>query len=490
MKKIRLLLTMILAGAFSLSSYAQDVEIPFSWVGPGPTNTSSVGLFQCESIEITLNTAGTQHQLSGVTRALIAPGSGNEVVPFTLTFSKPVCNLRILVNDLDLEDDVPVEQLVFSGVLPDGVTAAATGDVFDYAGGVVFPNGADDTRGWVNWNGPVTEINFDYIRDGLGWAVTLDSLSFDCDCSIPADLNCCNGNDWQTLSWADVPGAIGYQINFGFNDNSSGCCDSVTGLPTEWLEDVTDNVFVVPESFEDCFWWRVRSEFADGSFSDWSERMCDCEEEAVLPCVPPINLDCEISTSAFIRTLSWDPVPGAFGYEVSLTYNDPECCPLGPDPETVTFTTTDALLGDIAPGPCFSWKVRTICTEDTTHSEWSETMCSSDCAPPTTSAKGANLETGSTFDPDQISTSKMEVLIVPNPADEFVTITVLGNDDDEMYNNTKVVLTNTSGIQVFEDAITVNRAKEIALKSLVSGVYICTIVSGESVLHSSRLIVK
>lgn len=487
MKKIKLIVTMLLVGVFSLSSYAQDVKVPVSWVPPGLNNTSSTGLIQCGSINVTLNTAGSPHTPFG-TSALIPDNVGATMVPITLTFSAPVYNLGILIGDLDEDAGGPSEWIQFTGVdLPTDVSPPSTGIPFILAGTIADPNGNDDTDAWVNWSSPVTSVTFNYNRANvMNFGLFIDSLRFDCD-GTPTELNCCYGTDWQTLSWGDVPGAVGYQVEFGFNDATSSCCYDAVGIPFGVTENVTDNIFVVPESFEDCFWWRVRTEYADGSFSDWSEKICDCVEEEVIKCLPPVNLGCDIVSPAFERELNWDPVAGALGYELSITFNDLACCPVGSGPvETVTFNLTDAFYNITMPNACFSWKVRTICTEDPTYSEWSESKCSKDCS----SSTARNDYNEGSFDFGSVPFSNVKVLLVPNPADDFVTVTMQGIGQEEMNKNTKVILTSTSGVQVFEGDITVNRSKEIALKSFAPGVYICTIVSGDELLHSSRLIVK
>ncbi|MFK7785319.1 MAG: T9SS type A sorting domain-containing protein [Crocinitomicaceae bacterium] len=489
MKNLKTRLIPILLCLGISTSYGQDVEQPFSWASGTPSNTSSVGLFQCGTMNMTLTTSFKTHVLSGTSAFISSLGALD--VPVTLTFSKPVCNLSVLIRDIDEYGGGPSEWLEFTGAnVPSGISPSAGGPPFSYDDvlNIADPDGVDETEAWVNWDGPLTSISFIYHRATTNLNFYLDSLKFDCDCSTPEDLHCCEGNGWQTLSWGDVPSAVGYDIEFGFNDASSGCCDSVTGLPTGWMENVTDNVFLVPETFADCFWWRVRAEFSDGSKSEWSEKMCDCFDDGNA-CEAPINLDCEVINSAGEKVLSWDLVPGALGYEVSMTYNDPECCPTGPDPiETVVQTTTNTFIDGIPPNPCFSWKVRTICSEEPTYSDWSETKCSSDC--PYVGTFKASQNRIEVYDGDDSNRLKEEISIVPNPANEFVTITLSGRAIDANAGETVLSITNITGIEVYRGNIEINAPKRVEIKDLKTGVYICTVFKGEEVVSSNKLIVE
>lgn len=492
MKNLKLFLIPMLFALGITQSYGQDVQMPFSWVSATGSTSSTVGLFQCGTMNVTLN-SGSPHRLIGTTARMPLPGDGTLNFPVTLTFSKPVCNLGLLVNDLDLNmmSGTAYERLEFTtDPLPVGLDPASGGPPFNlaYVGSILtgYPVLATDTKAWVNWEGPLTSITFDYYRLGTSWNFSLDSLRFDCDCSIPKDLNCCEGNGRQMLSWADVPGATGYQIEFGFNDASSGCCDSETGYPSGWLENVSDNVFVVPESFADCFWWRVRTVFDDGSYSDWSEKICDCFEPETASCTEPINLDCEWNTSGQ-KLLSWDPVVGALGYEVSKTYNDPACCPASIDPiSTVVVSTTNTFVYDPDPNACFSWKVRAICSTEPLYSEWSVTKCTSDCEFPMLKS---DVPTELGFeDGIEIEISEVEMTLVPNPTKDHVTITVFEFNHET---NGKAILSikDIHGREVRRESIVFNEPQSIDLKDVKAGIYICDVLWGDNLVVTSRLVI-
>ena len=73
----------------------------------------------------------------------------------------------------------------------------------------------------------------------------------------------------------------------------------------------------------------------------------------------PKNLNCTLTASDQI--LTWDPVPGAANYELTLNFNDPTCCSvIGP---LMTLTISTATTSHVVPGTttCFSWSLRTVC---------------------------------------------------------------------------------------------------------------------------------
>gem|GEM_PF-6893783 len=492
MKKLKLLIVPLLIILGMTMSYGQDVEIPFSWVSPTPSSLNMTGISDCGGMNITLNSYPVNHQLDGT--SAFFPDGMPTTIPVTISFSKPVCNLGLLVRDLDWHPIVGErEWLEFDATsIPTGLDPSAGGPPFSLVeiGGTwtALPLVADESEAWINWDGPITAISFDYFKATTGFYFYLDSLRFDCDCSIPDNLDCCYANDRQSLSWSKVPSAVGYEIEFGFNDNSSGCCDSVTGPPMGWIESVSDNVFIVPETFTNCFWWRVRSVFDDGSKSEWSEKSCDCDEPEVLSCEAPINLMCEMN-SAGQKIISWDPVIGAIGYEVSRTYNDPTCCPPTTDPiETIATNTTSTFIVDPNPNDCYSWKVRAICSDEPLYSDWSETKCTEDCA------FSALLVGSGKDDSDEQSTqsssSKLTLNLTPNPAKDILEVTLSGPNTESELEEGMFSMHNAQGNEVHRELIRINRSTRIDLDGLSSGIYICTYIGENGASMTGKLVIE
>lgn len=86
----------------------------------------------------------------------------------------------------------------------------------------------------------------------------------------------------------------------------------------------------------------------------------------------PTNLDCCEATTG--NVVSWGSVAGAIGYEVEVTYNDPDCCLEGNFPTSNLFTTTSTALVIPTTTTCYSWRVRSVFPNNC-KSAFSEKMC-------------------------------------------------------------------------------------------------------------------
>ncbi len=90
-------------------------------------------------------------------------------------------------------------------------------------------------------------------------------------------------------------------------------------------------------------------------------------------CYPPINL----KNNCRRNLLSWDPVSAAGGYEIQLSYNDPECCNSEYLPVVKNYILTGNVF-DLAEYnhpkfDCIRWRVRAKCKDG--YSEWSSWLC-------------------------------------------------------------------------------------------------------------------
>ncbi len=95
---------------------------------------------------------------------------------------------------------------------------------------------------------------------------------------------------------------------------------------------------------------RLQAIMPDGCETSRSETECSC---ASIP--PPINLECRGAPNASV--LSWDPVPGAISYKVTIGISDPACCagPAGLSGELDAVGTSISIPSTFA--TCFSWHV-------------------------------------------------------------------------------------------------------------------------------------
>jgi hypothetical protein len=100
---------------------------------------------------------------------------------------------------------------------------------------------------------------------------------------------------------------------------------------------------------------------------------CKLLDEIWPDCYPPINL----VSSCRRGTLSWGVVPAAGGYELDLSYNDPECCKSEylPSERIISLSTNSFNLNEIRNPKftCIRWRVRAKCKEG--FSEWSSWSC-------------------------------------------------------------------------------------------------------------------
>ena len=297
----------------------------------------------------------------------------------------------------------------------------------------------------------------------------------------PDDLYCCDAPSGQVLTWAEVSGAIGYDIDFGFNDINSPCCENVTELPTGYMEFLTDNVFLLPDSFTACFWWRVRAVFPDGSKSEWSEKECDCLPN---PCETPTELECSINSVG--RVLSWTAVVGAISYDVMINYNDPACCPVGGGlPFSNMYSTTDDFY--VVPGfnQCFSWRVRARCLNGGI-SEWSEAKCSDDCffSNPAISTNEETTKRSSA------NYANVKTSVIPNPANDYVSITITDASGDSEINNATLIIFDITGKEVYKSSITSNESKQIDVSQFTSGIYLLKILDNGRLISSDKLVIQ
>lgn len=100
---------------------------------------------------------------------------------------------------------------------------------------------------------------------------------------------------------------------------------------------------------------------------------CAILDSLINPCPAPVNLrgDC------VKNVLSWNAVPGAGGYMVEISYNDPNCCRTNLHPTGAIYTVTtnyldlNSILSPLY--ECLRWRVLTRCATGASH--WSAWQC-------------------------------------------------------------------------------------------------------------------
>ena len=293
---------------------------------------------------------------------------------------------------------------------------------------------------------------------------------------VPTNLSCDTRGGIQKLTWLTSIGFT-YQVEIIYDDPF--CVKGGTGsLPV--IYNVSGGSFTVPISSKTgCLSWRVRSVCSNGAKSSWSAKQCCCIKTFCFPVVPT-NLTCTKLNNG--SSLSWNQILGST-YEVSIYYNDPQCCRKGgPGIVTNVYTgnSTHFTSG------CFSWKVRSICP-DGTKSAWSTTACS--C-----SSTIIDSKSGTRF---RISTKKnegsvvfeneMKVTLSPNPTRDYVSFEVsTPNASSEMG---KIEITSLTGSVVYSSKISLNGSTLIDLSHLNNGTYFYRIIS-DNEFKSGRIVVS
>ncbi|WP_430405266.1 PKD domain-containing protein [Fluviicola sp.] len=188
MKKKILLLCLLLFR--TLVSNAQTVSDNLSWVsGSSVTSALSPSFNFCNG-QVTytfassigfsnISTSGNPNYTTGlITPSFIFDPSLS--IPMSLTFSQPVCNLRIQFTDLDGGQN---EYLSAISTPYSGLTDV-TGHLSNPGNSTQVNSNMDNARGWVEWSGPITNLTFNYNRPGPGCGLIIDSIIFEC-CSNP-----------------------------------------------------------------------------------------------------------------------------------------------------------------------------------------------------------------------------------------------------------------------------------------------------------------
>ncbi|HTN17559.1 MAG TPA: T9SS type A sorting domain-containing protein [Chitinophagaceae bacterium] len=192
MKKIALFLCLFI---IAVLSRAQTVSDNFNWLPSTAVTTATSPQFAfCnrQTISYTVvavNSDNFFRSSSWDGLYITHTSSSATTIPMRIIFSKPVCNLRLRIVDIDGGNETITNIAPAYSTLTD-----VAGDFFDPTGtGVSIGATGNNSSGWVQWNGTVTQIDFTYRRPVAGWAIILDSIMFDC-CTPPPPPPCkrCN----------------------------------------------------------------------------------------------------------------------------------------------------------------------------------------------------------------------------------------------------------------------------------------------------------
>lgn len=179
-------------------SYAQTVSDDLSWISNNPIYSQTSPNFDfCDGevnnyfisspVEPFVNVAVSGNP--ALTNGLIIPantaGTSTTDIPVTITFKVAVCNLRIHFTDLDGAQHEEINHIApaYDNLIDD------IGDFFDPGGASdAVSSDIDNAAGWVVWNGPLTNVSFNYSRPGNGFGLVIDSITFEC-CQTSCECN-------------------------------------------------------------------------------------------------------------------------------------------------------------------------------------------------------------------------------------------------------------------------------------------------------------
>ncbi|MFK7786212.1 MAG: T9SS type A sorting domain-containing protein [Crocinitomicaceae bacterium] len=207
-------------------------------------------------------------------------------------------------------------------------------------------------------------------------------------------------------------------------------------------------------------------------------------------CLPPQNTQCTPHNKFDYQTLSWQALQNAVAYEVTLAYNDPQCCSGPQQAIQITTTTTASTQIQIPFGNCFSWSVEAIFANGTT-SPSSPFECSCEILSPAQDPVPTPTDGTSSRQLDgnqEVVNEGFKMDITPNPASEIVQITVFGQTD--LSERSKLVIYDISGKEVYQSSISFNEMNTVDVSAFTSGAYIVKIIDQSTVRSTQKMIIQ
>ena len=89
-----------------------------------------------------------------------------------------------------------------------------------------------------------------------------------------------------------------------------------------------------------------------------------------------------------------------------------------------------------------------------------------------------------------ISYSNLNILIVPNPTRDFVTVSLSSESVLSAKTDAKIVIRDLSGKELYSSKLDINQAKRISLESFGTGMYIYEITNRDHLIESGKLMVQ
>jgi len=261
-------------------------------------------------------------------------------------------------------------------------------------------------------------------------------------CGIPSGLFTSNITyNSARLNWMPVPEAESYTIVGG--KVGAGTTTLQVAAPADFRN--VNNILQPGATYR----WQIRANCADGS-SDFSEFVF-----FTMNCGAPENLN-TINITSNSATLTWEEVPGAFGYQIKggLVGSGFSTFQTGPGQTSLTAN------GSLQAGVQYQWKVRAFCNSSLSEaSAWSETVVF-------TTAAGI----------EELNTNPIEARVIPNPnsGDFIVRVSDVGPD-------ARMRLLDLAGRTLNENRVglTSEGDRDITFSGIATGVYLLEIQDGD-----------
>ncbi len=303
-----------------------------------------------------------------------------------------------------------------------------------------------------------------------------------CDAKQPVNLKCEMLRNGSQLSWDPVPNAY-FQVYININDPA--CCrNGNPGFTLVW--DVYGTDTIVPTSIAGCFSWYVVSVCPDGSISEKSDLMCSCSPVVVNLCDDPYKLKCSADQAGV--KLGWAVPAGAAGYELEITYNDPNCCITSALPSVVLVgLSTNSYFVPYGGWKCFSWRVRAKCNAGG-YSNWVYGGCncsilSSTVSPTARQGSSDGQGTGS------LTGKNVSIEVVPNPASDYVDFNLHGIENAQIQ-SLEISIHDVTGREVLRKSVNADAKVKFDVTSLSSGMYIYKLTNKGEVFHSGKIMIE
>jgi len=152
--------------------------------------------------------------------------------------------------------------------------------------------------------------------------ILIETTCPNCTPIIPVDLQCYGGiapigggPPSYMLDWCDVAGSTGYDVEIVYNDPS--CCGPGGAPYGSYFELSNTLSFLLLDTYEPCFSWRVRSRCENGLYGPWSDYSCSCNNPS--PFFPKKDVSSDIAANTKSISVSPNPSSGLYNVDYMLT---------------------------------------------------------------------------------------------------------------------------------------------------------------------------